>query len=237
MSKPTYNKSMPPDLAQVGIENRNFLSPIGFLFTINKMRGVEFFCQSASIPSISMGAPIQGTRINKIPQPGDELYYEDLFLRFLVDENMKNWYQVHDWMREITTPYSAKEFTFSRGDIKSINDGDPRKANWMGDWTNQWRSDCSLFILSSNYRPVAEFIFRDAFPVSLTTLNFDAAVPDINYFTAEVVLKYNYYDYFIYDAATATDSTMKANYQRTQNGEYLNYPGVNPADVGEGQQD
>ena len=66
-----------------------------------------------------------------------------------------------------------------------------------GSWENQWKSDASLFILSSNYRPVAEFVFRDAFPISLTTLNFDSSVPDISYFTAEVVLRYNYYDYYI----------------------------------------
>ena len=70
-----------------------------------------------------------------------------------------------------------------------------------GEWTNQWKSDVSLFILSSNYRPVAEFVFRDAFPITLTTLNFDASVPDINYFTAEVTMSYNYFDYFIYPAA------------------------------------
>ena len=219
MAKQSYNNSMPPELAAVGIENRNFLSPIGFKFVIGKLRGVEFFCQSASVPQISMGAPIQGTRFNKIPHPGDELQYEDLYVRFLVDENMKNWYQVHDWMREITTPYSSKEFGYSRGSVRSINS--EFQTNWQGEWDNQWRSDCSLFILSSNYKPVAEFIFRDAFPVSLTTLNFDSGVNDVNYFTAECVLKYNYYDYFIYDAATSTDASMKPTYQRTQNGANL----------------
>jgi hypothetical protein len=198
------------------IENRNFLSPIGFKFTIDRMRGVEFFCQSASIPSVSLGSADVGTRLNKIKNPGDELQYEDLFLRFLVDENMKNWYQVHDWMREIATPYSTKEFKYNRGDIKSTN---KREATYdYASANNQWRCDCSLFILSSNYRVVSEFVFRDAWPSSLSTLNFDASTPDINYFTAEVSLKYNYYDYFIYEAATATDSTMPPDYRRSSLG-------------------
>ena len=198
------------------IENRNFLSPIGFKFTIDRMRGVEFFCQSASIPSISLGSADTSTRLNKIKNPGDELQYEDLFLRFLVDENMKNWYQVHDWMREIATPYSTKEFKFNRGDLKSVN---KREATYdLASANNQWRCDCSLFILSSNYRVVSEIVFRDAWPSSLSTLNFDAAVPDISYFTAEVSLKYNYYDYFIYEAATATDSTMPPDYRRSSLG-------------------
>ena len=198
------------------IENRNFLSPIGFKFTIDRMRGVEFFCQSASIPSISLGSADTSTRLNKIKNPGDELQYEDLFLRFLVDENMKNWYQVHDWMREIATPYSTREFKFNRGDLKSVN---KREATYdLASANNQWRCDCSLFILSSNYRVVSEIVFRDAWPNSLSTLNFDASTHDINYFTAEVSLKYNYYDYFVYEAATATDSSMPPDYRRSSLG-------------------
>ena len=216
MAVPSDSSSLPPREQYMKIENRNFLSPIGFKFTIDRMRGVEFFCQSASIPSISLGSADVGTRLNKIKNPGDELQYEDLFLRFLVDENMKNWYQVHDWMREISTPYSTREFKFNRGDLKSVN---KREATYdLASANNQWRCDCSLFILSSNYRVVSEIVFRDAWPSSLSTLNFDASAPDINYFTAEVSLKYNYYDYFVYEAATATDSSMPADYRRSSLG-------------------
>ena len=216
MAVPSDSSSLPPREQYMGIENRNFLSPIGFKFTIDRMRGVEFFCQSASIPAISLGSADVGTRLNKIKNPGDELQYEDLFLRFLVDENMKNWYQVHDWMREIATPFSTREFKYNRGEIKSTN---KRDATYdYASANNQWRCDCSLFILSSNYRVVSEFVFRDAWPSSLSTLNFDASTSDINYFTAEVSLKYNYYDYFIYDAATATDSSMPADYRRSSLG-------------------
>ena len=215
-SVPSDNLSLPPREQYISIENRNFLSPIGFQFTIERLKGVDFFCQSANIPSISLGAADTYTRLNKIPQPGDELVYEDLFLRFLVDENMKNWYQVSNWMREIATPYSSSEFRYKRGEIPSVNRR-PATEN-IATANNQWRCDCSLLVLSSNYRVVAEFVFRDAWPTSLSTLNFDASVPDINYFTAEIALKYNYYDYFIYEAATATDASMPTDYRRSSRG-------------------
>ena len=218
MAQQTNNNSQPPGQSWKTIENRNFLSPVGFKFSIDRMRGVDFFCQSASVPSIQMQSADTGTRFNKNRNPGDELYYEDLYIKFLVDENMKNWCQVHDWMREISTPYSSHEFKFDRGTRKSQHNrynetnGDLKMAN------NQWRCDCSLFILSSNYRPVAEFIFRDAWPVNLTTINFDAGVADVQYFTAEATLRYNYYDYYIYEAAEATDASMEPNYRRSQEG-------------------
>jgi len=216
MTLQSNNNSLPPEVKKLSLENRNFLSPIGFRFVISRLRGVDFFCQSANIPAVSMSYVDQGTLFNKVPQPGDELTYENLNIRFLVDENMKNWYQVHDWIREITTPYSSKEFKYNRGEISSQNTPPPRGET--GEWSNQWRCDCSLFILSSNYRPVAEFVFRDAFPLSLSTLTFDSSVSDIQYFNAECVFKYNYYDYYIYDAAHATDSTMEPTYRRSAEG-------------------
>jgi len=220
MASPSENRHLPERERFVGIENRNFLSPIGFKFAVNKLRGVDFFCQSASVPAISMGAWKQGTVVNTVYQPGDELYYEPLYLKFLIDENMKNYYQVHDWIREITTPYSAREFGYDRGTLKSINQK-TREQNVYKFGNNDWLSDASLYILSSNYRPVAEFVFKDCFPISLTTLNFDASVPDVNYFTAEVTLRYNYFDYYIYEAANATDASMKPNYRKSEQGVVL----------------
>ena len=232
MTKQTDNITLPYGEQSFTIENRNFLSPIGFKFTIQRLQGVDFFCQSASVPQMTMQAADQPTRFNKIPYPGDELYYEDLYIKFLVDENMKNWQQVHDWMREMATPVTDKEFTYSRGNIRSDNDPDvvpigsgrnrDLRAELYGDWMNQWMCDCSLFILSSNYRPVAEVVFRNAWPASLTTLNFDSGVPDINYFTAELSMKYTNYDVFIYEAAQATDATMVPNYRVSELGVVLN---------------
>jgi len=195
------------------IENRNFLSPIGFKFSIARLRGVDFFCNSATIPAISMGTYNQPTRFNKVPQPGDELNYEEFRLRFLVDENMKNWYQVHDWMREIATPYSSREFGLKRRELESRN---PKNSGREGD--NQWKCDCSLFVLSNNHRAVAEFVFRDAFPTSLATLNFDATSASIEYLTADLTMQYSRYDYLIHKAATATDEDMKPTYQLSEQG-------------------
>ena len=43
------------------ISNRNFLSPIGFKFTIAKTPKVDFFCNSARIPEITLGTTIQAS--------------------------------------------------------------------------------------------------------------------------------------------------------------------------------
>lgn len=213
MAQQSNNTSQPPDARIGGIENRNFLSPIGFQFSIAKMPGVDFFCQAANIPQISCQPDAIPSVVNKYYMPGDELEYEPLYIKFLVDENLKNWYQCHDWMRNIATPVSQREFTYDRKKLESQWRETDENAI-QGDW----KSDCSLIVLSSNYNPVAEFIFKDAFPISLSTLNFDASVPDIDFFTAEITLRYDYYDYKIADAAYATDASMKPTYQRSELG-------------------
>jgi len=220
MSQPSVNNSLPYEQQPQLIENRNFLSPVGFQFHVTKIPGVAFFCQSASIPAISMGVANQTTRLNVSYQPGDELYYEPLFIRFLIDENMKNYYQIHDWIRRITTPYSSQEFTYNTLDDKDDRTPfEPRDRRGKPVWgNNQWKCDTSLMVLSSNYQPVAEFQFKDCFPISLTTLNFDASVQEVNYFTAEASFRYNYFNYKVWDAAAATDITMPATYR----GSYIN---------------
>ena len=55
-------------------------------------------------------------------------------------------------------------------------------------------SDASLYILNSNYRTTAIIKFKDLFPTSLTSLDFDATDTDINYFTAEATFKYTIYN-------------------------------------------
>ena len=67
---------------------------------------------------------------------------------------------------------------------------------------DQQFSDASLHILNSNYRDVAIVKFRDLFPVSLSSLEFDASGADIEYFTADVTFKYTIYDILGADGRT-----------------------------------
>ena len=55
------------------ISNRNFLSPIGFKFTIAKTPKVDFFCNSARIPEITLGTTIQASYLKDIDITGDKL--------------------------------------------------------------------------------------------------------------------------------------------------------------------
>ena len=83
------------------IENRNFLSPVGFKFTLRRAPGVAFFCNEANIPDMTLGEAIQPTYLRDIPTPGDKIQFGDLSLRFLVDEDLTNYMEIQtgfvDW--------------------------------------------------------------------------------------------------------------------------------------------
>ena len=172
------------------IQNRNFLAPVGFKFTLAKYPKVSFFSNSARIPELSLGTAIQASYLKDIDVPGEKLTFGDLTVRFLVDENLKNYMAVHNWLKGIGFPETPQQFKDQTTDSDGLRD------------EKEVFSDGSLHILNSNFQDVAIVKFNDLFPVGLTSLEFDATETDINYFTAEVVMRYTVYSIFDKDGRT-----------------------------------
>ena len=172
------------------IQNRNFLAPVGFKFTLAKYPKVSFFSNSARIPELSLGTAIQPSYLKDIDVPGEKLTYGDLNIRFLVDENMKNYMAVHNWLKGVGFPETPQQFADQTTDRDGIRD------------EKEVFSDGSLHILNSNFQDVAIVKFSDLFPVGLTSLEFDATETDINYFTAEATMRYTVYNIFDTDGRT-----------------------------------
>ena len=172
------------------IANRNYMSPLGFKLILTKTPKVDFLCQSANIPQISMGTAIQPTYLKDIPVPGDKVLYDDLNVRFLVDEKMENYLAIHKWMTGLGYPEFRAQYDQLKKDDNRTNRGVVDK----GDPPYFEISDATLQVLNSNYKPSVLINFKDAFPVSLSTLDFDVTTRDYNYFTAEVTFKYTIYN-------------------------------------------
>ena len=172
------------------IANRNYMSPLGFKLILTKTPKVDFLCQSANIPSISMGTAIQPTYLKDIPVPGDKVLYDDLNVRFLVDEKMENYLAIHKWITGLGYPESIGQYRQLKTDDKRTD----RRVNDSADPLYFQYSDATLQVLNSNYKPSVLINFKDAFPVSLSTLDFDVTTRDYNYFTAEVTFKYTIYN-------------------------------------------
>ena len=172
------------------IANRNYMSPLGFKLIITKTPKVDFLCQSANIPQISMGTAVQPTYLKDIPVPGDKVLYDDLTVRFLVDEKMENYLAIYKWITGLGYPETTAQYAqLKKDDIRTdpiVNDsGDPRYFE---------TSDATLQVLSSNYKSSVLINFKDAFPISLSTLEFDVSQRDYSFFTASVTFKYTIFN-------------------------------------------
>ena len=55
------------------------------------------------------------------------------------------------------------------------------------------QSDGTLIIYNSNFKPVASVVFTGLFPVSLSTIEFNAKATDVEYVSASVTFKYTHY--------------------------------------------
>ena len=172
------------------IANRNYMSPLGFKLILTKTPKVDFLCQSAKIPQISMGTAIQASYLKDIPVPGDKVLYDDLTVRFLVDEKMENYLAIYKWITGLGYPESLGQFKQLKTDdirtnASASDEGDPRYFEF---------SDATLQILNSNYKSSVLVNFKDVFPIALSTLDFDVTTRDYAYFTAEVTFKYTIFN-------------------------------------------
>lgn len=169
------------DIYYKQLQNRNYMTPIGFEFSIARFPKVSFFSNKATLPEITLGGAEQSNYLKSIMHPGDRLQYGDLTVEFLVDEDLQNYTLIHNWMTGLGFPETTQQFKDLTTDQTGARD---EKLQY---------SDGSLTILNSMYNTIARVKFWDLFPQSLTTLEFNATDTDINYFTASVTFNLLYY--------------------------------------------
>ena len=160
--------------------NQSFLSPLGFRLQIKKTPAMNYFVQSVTIPSVSLGTADVDTPFTKIPFPGTKLSFGNLQVTFKVDEDMKNYIEIFNWMRSMGFPDNFDQYASIAG--KSIQSGD-------GIF-----SDITLLTLSSAMNPNVELTFFDCFPVDLSSMEMDSTLPDVEYLTATVTFANRRFD-------------------------------------------
>ena len=160
------------------VENRNFLSPIGFKMQLEGYPKVTYFAQSASIPGLSMNTVEQPTIMGRpIPWEAHGLNYEPFNITFLVDEDLENYLILHNWMRGIA------------GGGESL-----RERVSLEEADYPVRCDGSLAVLNSNMQTNFFVTFKDLIPVSLNALEFNATIDGTEYATATAEFRYISYE-------------------------------------------
>lgn len=161
-------------------ENKNFLSPLNFRFQIKKAPHVNFFIQKVNIPAINIPDVVTPNPFVRIPFSGEHITYQDLNITFKVDEDLENYLELHNWLKGLGKPQNYEQY-------REIE----QKPIYTGEGIV---SDISITILSSTKLANYEVIYVDAFPVSLSGINFNTVDTDVNYLEASATFKYTYYN-------------------------------------------
>ena len=162
-------------------DNLNYLSNISFRLTMQDAPNLTWFCQAVNVPGVSIDAIDVQTPYLNIPQAGAKVTFEELSVRFIVDEHMKNWTEIYDRIIALGLAEGSEKYRL----LKAKSDTTQRGGTV---------STLVLTILTSAMNPQMEFHFYEAFPISLSALDFDSANTDLEYFTATAGFRYTNYE-------------------------------------------
>ena len=166
--------------------NINPLQTNGFLFGIQKLPEMLYFCQEVNLPELSAPPGEIDTPLTLIPIPGDKLSFGELTVVFLIDETMSNYIAVHNWMVGLGFPESHdqyKNFIATRSDDLNKNE------------LTAGYSDGTLQILNSSNNVARSIQFKDMFPTSLSSLQLQTTTQDTTYFAASATFRYTTYKF------------------------------------------
>ena len=178
-------------------DNVNYVSPVGFRFTIKKMPTVNWFVQAANIPGVTLGEALHSMPPIDRYVPGEKLTYDIFNLTFKVDEDFVNWMELQAWLTGLGAPEGSEQFRRYVGDTQLNRDGSIMRKPDVRDINSRdaYMSDATLLILNSNMNPNFEITFQDMFPITLSELNFDTTLTDVEYLTATATFRYFAYTY------------------------------------------
>jgi len=166
-------------------ENINPLSPNGYLFTLQRLSSLSYFCQEVSLPSVTLPSATQLTPLSKIPLSGDQIDFGDLTVQFLIDDKMENYKAIHNWIVGLGFPENYQQYTTTIGGAIPAGMSEVAKSS----------SDATLVILGNDNNPIQVIQFADCIPQSLESITFTSTTQDVTYLIGSVNFSYSYYKF------------------------------------------
>ena len=166
--------------------NINPLSPTGFRLHISNLPEMEFFCQEVNIPDITLGEVNFDNPLSRTPLPGDKLDFGNLEVQFLVDEDMKNYKAVWNWMIGLGFPRNWTDYQNYSNRTNQIQ---------QNKGVSKDTTDATLAILTNNSNQNIIINLRGLFPVSLGGLTFSSTDGDVNFLVGRASFAFDYYEF------------------------------------------
>ena len=93
-------------------KNINPLADVQFKFEIGALPKTSFFIQSVNLPGVALeGAVISTPQLQSFSRHTGIITYDPLNVTFLIDEYLKNWQEVFQWMVGEENKYTSAVLT------------------------------------------------------------------------------------------------------------------------------
>lgn len=154
------------------------------MFNIQRLPKVSYFAQEVNLPTLALGSTQQATPFSQAIVAGDMLEYSALTVQFLVDDGMKNYRSIHDWLVGLGFPENHDQY-------QDILDAAPLSGSNL----KRSYSDATLTILGNTNSPIQTIQFVDVFPESLDSMTFVSNSQDVQYLVGSATFRYSYYKF------------------------------------------
>lgn len=166
--------------------NSNYLNPLGFRFMVKKLPNVNYFCQTVTLPSVSIESIQSATPLGSLYYPGGKVVYDQLSVSFKVDEDLNNYKEIHNWIIGLGHPKTLDQYK----NLSISSEVPNKKVGTAASVT----SDGSLIILTSHKNANHSIKFIDLFPMMLSEIQFDSTQSNVEYLQATAQFRYLRYE-------------------------------------------
>lgn len=153
-------------------ETYNTLRNNAFTFNLLRLPDTVFRIVSIDVPDVSNQPSEIPTRHGMLEEPGSVLLFSELTLRFIVDENLKNYEELFNWLTQQKfaseyVPTSKEQFLVSDGTLTTLNNSSVANRT---------------------------FSFKNMFPISLSGFQFATTSGNSEPIECTVSFKFDYFD-------------------------------------------
>lgn len=148
---------------------------VNFGLVLDRAPAVTYFSTDITIPAMTIGAVNMPTPLVELNVPGDHIQFEELIVNFDVDEDLRNYKEIQRWMLEIGFPTDTDQYKWG-----------------SGLWNT---SDGTLTILNSQKKGIADIVFENLWPTSLSSIMFSIANDNVVYAQCSVSFSYTKFQF------------------------------------------
>lgn len=136
-----------------------------FRFMVYNLPAVNYTCQKAILPGITMKNLTVPNPNTNMKFPGTVPEFSDFEVNFFVDQNLQNYLEVFNWIQAQTFPKAGEQRTSYIATRERSKFRTPLYPMF---------SDATLFIYSTQNTLLMEVAFKDLYPYQLSQLEFDS---------------------------------------------------------------